>query len=94
MHEGRFSQARLSQAHALPVFLPLHCDLDSRHIHKRARCLCVVLLCSLEIRGSGFSQDRLTGENIVYVGPFPCNVIDHYTTDTLVCACVKLLVLA
>eukprot|EP00983_Pelagomonas_calceolata_P020657 649429-Pelagomonas_calceolata.AAC.1 len=38
----------------------------------------------LEIRGVGFSSDRLQGGNQVFVGPFECSVIDHYTSDTVV----------
>lgn len=38
----------------------------------------------LVISGSGFSRDPYTGGNIVYVGAYPCRVLNHKTTDTLV----------
>ena len=38
----------------------------------------------LFIRGSGFSVDRYQGANAVFVGKYPCNVIDHLTSETTV----------
>lgn len=39
----------------------------------------------LQITGSGFSADRFSGVgNIVQVGKYPCQVLNHKTTDTLV----------
>ncbi|KAG1654571.1 hypothetical protein FOA52_009012 [Chlamydomonas sp. UWO 241] len=35
----------------------------------------------LTLTGSNFSADPYTGSNTVYVGPYPCSVIDHLTTD-------------
>ena len=36
------------------------------------------------IQGAGFSMDKYTGSNVVSIGPYPCNVIDHLTSDTLI----------
>lgn len=41
----------------------------------------------LVISGSGFSRDPYTGGNIVYVGTYPCRVLTHKTSDSLVSAC-------
>ena len=41
-------------------------------------------VCRLVIQGVGFSADRYTGGNVVTVGPYPCNVINHLTTDSLI----------
>lgn len=38
----------------------------------------------LVITGSGFSKDRFTGGNLVYVGSYLCSVLNHKTSDTLV----------
>jgi hypothetical protein len=38
----------------------------------------------LVITGQGFSRDRFTGGNLVYVGSYPCTVLNHKTSDTLV----------
>lgn len=42
------------------------------------------LSCRLVITGSGFSKDKFAGGNAVYVGSYPCTVLNHKTTDTLV----------
>jgi hypothetical protein len=38
----------------------------------------------LKIYGSGFSLDKFTGGNVVYVGPFPCPVVDHLSSGSVV----------
>jgi hypothetical protein len=38
----------------------------------------------LIISGEGFSQDLYTGGNFVSVGPYPCHVVHHLTSDTLI----------
>ncbi|KXZ47880.1 hypothetical protein GPECTOR_32g493 [Gonium pectorale] len=34
--------------------------------------------------GAGFSADRYGGSNVVFIGPYPCTVVNHLTSDTLV----------
>ncbi|KXZ47884.1 hypothetical protein GPECTOR_32g497 [Gonium pectorale] len=34
--------------------------------------------------GAGFSADRYNGSNVVFIGPYPCTVVNHLTSDTLV----------
>ena len=41
------------------------------------------MCCRLELGGL-FSTNRQERENIVYVGDYPCSVIDHYTTESTV----------
>ena len=44
----------------------------------------------LSIYGSGFSVDRYSGTNVVLIGSYPCNIINHLTSDTVVSAvCCK-----
>ena len=38
----------------------------------------------LAISGSGFVSDRYAGENVVFVGTYPCHVILFLTSDTVV----------
>ncbi|KAL6747058.1 hypothetical protein V8C86DRAFT_3034101 [Haematococcus lacustris] len=38
----------------------------------------------LQITGTGFSTDRFAGGNVVYVGPYPCSVIPHLSSNSLV----------
>ncbi|GFH23935.1 uncharacterized protein HaLaN_21635, partial [Haematococcus lacustris] len=40
--------------------------------------------CRLQITGTGFSTDRFAGGNVVYVGPYPCSVIPHLSSNSLV----------
>lgn len=54
----------------------LQCGFDARS-HVRS---CV---CRMVIQGSGFSEDRYTGSNVVFIGTYPCTVINHLTSDSV-----------
>jgi hypothetical protein len=43
-----------------------------------------LLACRLTITGTGFSTDRYAASNMVFIGPYPCNVLVTQTTDTMV----------
>ncbi|KAG2448780.1 hypothetical protein HYH02_006132 [Chlamydomonas schloesseri] len=36
------------------------------------------------IQGSGFSEDRYNGSNVVFIGTYPCTVINHLTSDSTI----------
>ncbi|KAG2432951.1 hypothetical protein HXX76_008679 [Chlamydomonas incerta] len=36
------------------------------------------------IQGSGFSEDRYNGSNVVFIGTYPCTVINHLTSDSVI----------
>eukprot|EP00955_Chlamydomonas_euryale_P053374 355488-Chlamydomonas_euryale.AAC.1 len=61
----------LPNLQALTTALATHTPLSTpRNPHPRR----------LTITGSGFSSDAYTGGNAVFVGPYPCSVIDHLST--------------
>lgn len=53
-------------------------------LHSSLTVAVVYGCCRLVITGSGFSQDKFAGGNVVYVGSQPCTVLNHKTSDTLV----------
>lgn len=60
---------QLCQQFELQISMPL----PSTSSHRR-----------MVIQGAGFSMDKYTGSNVVSIGPYPCNVINHLTSDTLI----------
>jgi hypothetical protein len=41
-------------------------------------------VCRITITGSGFSTDKYTGSNVVYIGALSCNVVGHMSGESIV----------
>jgi hypothetical protein len=73
-----------------PVTRAINMTIFQMHVHVPVpktcvrHAVCAPLACRIRIYGTDFSQDRFTGGNVVYVGPYPCTVVNHRTSTTVV----------
>ena len=95
MHPRRTSLARANQWVDILASNPLIASRPFHHAHSKHKTFDLTRSLAspharlsppprLTLVGSGFSADTYTGSNLVFIGPYPCNVVGYLTSTSVI----------